>query len=160
MNAPVEGEFRVGVSDFSGIHYLKEVRFNNVSILDAPARMSTSGNLDILLSSNSGQVIGRVLDEQSKPVAGAVVVAIPNTSRERPDRFKRFGSETGSTGRFVISGLAPGDYKLFAWEDIEANSFYDPEVLKKYEQRGTPLRIVEGSRETLDIKVIPAEAAQ
>lgn len=157
MNTPPEGDFRVS-SELPG-RYLKDVRFNNASVIDAPLRMPTAGNLEIVVSSSSGLITGRVLDEQSKPFAGAIVVAVPNTSRDRPELFKRFGITTGITGYFVMTGLTPGDYKVFAWEGLEANSFYDPEVLKKYEQRGTPVRIVEGSRENLDIKVIPAEAA-
>jgi hypothetical protein len=151
MNAPVDGEFRVLVR---GLSYLKDVRFNNVSILDAPARLSSAGTLDILASVNTGTIDGRVLNEQSQRVMGAVVVAIPNTGRERTESYRPF---PGSSGNFVFLGLAPGDYKLFAWQGLEPNSFYDPEVLKKYEQQGTPLHVTEGSHITLDVKVIPAE---
>jgi hypothetical protein len=154
MNAPLDGEFQIRVSGFD---YIKDVRFNNVSIFDAPVRMSTSGTLDILASTNTGMINGTVLNEQLQPVSGAVVVAIPNKLRERTELFKRFGIETGSTGYFVVGGLVPGDYKLFAWQGLEPNSFYDPDVLKKYEEQGTPFRVAEGARVTLGVRVIPAE---
>jgi Carboxypeptidase regulatory-like domain len=153
MNAAQEGEFRVVMPNLPVGFYLKEARLNDVSILDTPSRFSASGNLEILLSANTGQVSGRVLNAQSKPVAGIVVVLIPNLPRERPELYKR--ATTDLEGRFTVSSVAPGAYKAFAWERIEANSYFDPDILMKYEQLGTPVQVMESSRETIDVRLIP-----
>ena len=61
------------------------------------------------------------------------------------------------SGRFTLKGIAPGDYKLFAWEQIEAGAYQDPDFLKPFENRGESINIREGSRETRQLKAIPAE---
>ena len=43
---------------------------------------------------------------------------------------------SNAVGRFSISGLAPGEYKLFAWERSPETAYMDSAFLAKYEERG------------------------
>ena len=43
---------------------------------------------------------------------------------------------TDQNGRFTFRGVSPGNYKIFAWEGLETNAYFDPEVLRQYEQQG------------------------
>ena len=153
VNAPVDGEFRATVSNLPAGFFVKKALFNNLNVLDNPASISTAGTLEILISANTGQISGRVLNQQSKSAASIGVVLIPNQSRDRPELYKR--TTVDSEGRFTISGIAPGEYRVFAWERIETNSYYDPEVMRRYEQQGTPVQLGEGSRENIEVKLIP-----
>jgi hypothetical protein len=63
------------------------------------------------------------------------------------------------TGRFNFPNVGPGNYKLFAWETIDG-LWFDPEWLKDFEQKGIAVRIVEGSRETVELTSIPNWGAQ
>ena len=36
-------------------------------------------------------------------------------------------------GMLSLRGLKPGDYKLYAWEDVEQGAPFDPDFLKQYE---------------------------
>jgi hypothetical protein len=49
---------------------------------------------------------------------------IPDRNRDRRDVYKIVVSD--QNGHFNMLGVAPGDYKLFAWEDIEPFSYNDP----------------------------------
>jgi hypothetical protein len=51
--------------------------------------------------------------------------------------------------------IAPGDYKLFAWEDLEPGEYNDPDFIRKYEALATPVRVSESSNLTVEVKVIP-----
>ena len=53
------------------------------------------------------------------------------------------------------TGIAPGEYKLFAWELLAPYSYFDPDVLREYETKGTPIVISEASREAVELRVIP-----
>lgn len=55
-----------------------------------------------------------------------------------------------------MRGITPGGYRAYAWEAIEANAWYDREVLAQYEAQGKPIRILESSKEPADLKLIPA----
>jgi hypothetical protein len=107
------------------------------------------------LSPNGGQIDGTVLNTQQQPAGGATVVLVPGTGlREQTRLFKDVA--TDQTGHFSVKGIAPGDYKLFAWEDIEPGAYQDPEFLKPFESLGETFSIREGSRETTQLKLIPA----
>jgi hypothetical protein len=56
--------------------------------------------------------------------------------------------------------LPPGDYRLFAWEAIESNSWFDPDVVRPFESKGTAVHVDESGKANLDLKVIPAAVPQ
>ena len=43
---------------------------------------------------------------------------------------------TDQEGRFTLRGITPGDYRIFAWEDIEPFAYFDAAVVKQYEAAG------------------------
>jgi hypothetical protein len=45
---------------------------------------------------------------------------------------------------------------LFAWEAIEIYSYFDRDVLSKYESQGKQVKITEGTKEMVEMKIIPA----
>jgi protocatechuate 3,4-dioxygenase beta subunit len=111
--------------------------------------------LEILIGANAGQVSGAVLDEKSQPAAGAMVVLVPQ-ERDRREVFQLYKTAaTDQYGRFTIRSVEPGEYKVFAWEDIEVGAYMDPDFIKPVESRGEPVSIKENSREDLKLKVIP-----
>jgi hypothetical protein len=93
-----------------------------------------------------------------QPLAGAQVALIPDKPRYRTELFKT--TMTTPDGRFTFAGIAPGDYKLFAWDGLERMAFFDPEILAQFEERGMPLRFLEASEQTVELKAIPAGNVQ
>ena len=87
-------------------------------------------------------------------MAGAQAVLIPERQRDRRDLFRP--STADQNGHFMMRSIAPGDYKLFAWEDLEPGAYYDPDFTRKYEERATPVKISESTRLSLEVKVLPA----
>jgi protocatechuate 3,4-dioxygenase beta subunit len=125
---------------------------------------SGPATLDLLVSYKGGTVEGMVVEKEKDvdtdhvnndhPVANAAVVAVPEEKyRKLPDRFV-----TGSTdqhGSFTIRGLAPGSYRLYAWQDVEEGVWRDPDFLKSQEANGTALKVEEGSRQQVELKLSP-----
>ena len=85
---------------------------------------------------------------------GSQVVLIPDQRTDRSELYKV--ATTDQNGRFTFRGLAPGGYRLYAWESIEANAWYDGDVLSQYQALGRPVRIQESAKEAVDLKIIPA----
>lgn len=71
----------------------------------------------------------------------------------RTDLYRSLTSD--AAGRYRFDGITPGKYLLFSWEDVEADIWFNPQFIGAIEDRGKPVTIVEGSRETLDAAVIP-----
>ena len=85
------------------------------------------------------------------------MVLVPDPKRrDRPELFQRTSSDT--SGHFSLKGISPGEYKLFAWEDVESDAYQDPEFLQPFENQGESVTIREGSHEDRRLKLIPAES--
>ena len=83
-------------------------------------------------------------------------MAIVPDPPHRGERRLFKSTTTDQNGHFTLQGLAPGDYKVFAWEKIEAGAYTSPEFLQPYENQGESVHLTEGSRNTAQVDLIPA----
>lgn len=121
--------------------------------LDAGFTASGPIELDLVVGLKGGSLEGRVLDHD-QPAANGTVVVVPEEKYRKI--FSRFGIATSDqNGHFSIRGMAPGNYTVFAWQDIEPELCYDPDFLKSQEPYATPLKVEEGSRQKLELKLSP-----
>ena len=112
--------------------------------------------IDMVVSANGGIVDGVVVDHKGEPLANAIIVAVPETRlRSRTDRFRK--TVTDQSGRFSLRGIRTGAYTILAWENIDGEAYYNPDVLKAYEGQGSSLRVDEGDHKSLQVEAIPAE---
>jgi protocatechuate 3,4-dioxygenase beta subunit len=121
---------------------VRSIQAQGRNILDEGLTVSNSGQveMEIVLAHDAGQLEGVALGADDKPVAGATVILAPEPNlRSRFDLFEQV--ETDQYGRFTIDSIAPGDYKLFAWDDVEPGIWADPAFLKKYESQGEAVTI-------------------
>lgn len=160
VDGVVPGEYVVSLSPLLPDFYLKEARFEQIDVLNQPMQFagSSSGILDVVLSSRPGQIDGRAVDDKQQPVAGTLAVLIPDWPRNRLDLYKT--ATTDQNGAFTFRGVPPGDYKVFSWEALESYAFYDPAVLQQFEPKGKPVRVSESSKESVEVRIIPAESPQ
>jgi hypothetical protein len=151
------GEYRVSVAALPPGYYVKDARLDQTDALDQPLRFSgiVSGPLDVIVSANGGQIDGTVVNDKQKAVPGIQAVLIPARGINRIDLYKT--SVTDDNGRFTMRGIAPGDYKIYAWEAIEQNSWFDSDLLQQYEQKGKFLHMTEGAKEIVEVKIIPLD---
>jgi hypothetical protein len=117
-------------------------------------RLSSSGSnvLDVVLTTQVGAVSGVAIGRAGDPAVNSTVVLIPATARKRSSLYQAV--VTGNDGRFAFQGLAPGDYKLFAWDDIENGAWQNAEFLAPYESRGRLVSISENSKDEVQLNVI------
>jgi Carboxypeptidase regulatory-like domain len=112
--------------------------------------------MDLVASSRSATVTGLARNHDGKPVANATIVAVPGQRyRKRSDRYVTATSD--QTGHFTLRGVRPADYTLFSWETLDGEQYFDPDFLKRSEGRGTPMKLAESERKSLELEVIPTE---
>src|SRR5207237_990729 len=101
-----------------------------------------------------GSLEGVAVNAKGEPVTGATVVLVPAVDRRvNPAAFRTTTSD--QQGNFVIRAILVGDYKAFAWEDVEPGAYMDPDYLKDFETRGEAVRVQKGSQNAVAVKVIP-----
>jgi protocatechuate 3,4-dioxygenase beta subunit len=137
---------------YRGDLVVRSIRAAGRNVLDEGLTISEPGKvaLEIVLAHEGGQLDGVVLGADDKPVAGAVIVLAPDARRRsRTDLFQQ--TETDQYGRFSMDGITPGDYKLFAWDDVEPGIWWDPDFLKKFEAHAESVTIAAKAKATAKV---------
>ena len=118
----------------------------------------TGGSLEVVVSANGGQVDGNV-QESNAPAPRAIVTLVSLDPRRAKDLFK--STVADAAGHFTVTGLAPGSYKAYAWDDVEINAVrYDPDFVKPYETQGETIRVDENGHASATLKLIAKPADQ
>jgi hypothetical protein len=153
------GTYRLLVAGLPRNMYVKTARFAGVDVYNNGLRIEGDprGQLDIILGSTPGSLDAVVLDEKQMPESGVTVALVPDPSQvKRIDMYRN--STTDASGKVHWDGVIPGDYKIYAWEDIETGAWADPEFMRNFDGRGTSVHIDERGRATVNVKVIPYKA--
>ena len=148
------GEYRLTISGIPPNTYVKEAGLGRLDLLQRfTIREEASDAAEIVISTRSGELSGIVTGRDGMAVPGAFVVLVPELSRDQHLLFKTAMSD--QNGAYLLRGLAPGDYRLFVWEEIEPFSYYDPSVLRQYDKFGAPVHIMESITATATTEIIP-----
>jgi hypothetical protein len=155
IESVLPGDYRIQTQGGPSNSYIKSVHLGRTDVLNG---LTLSGpvpeSLEVVLSTTPGEINGTVVDSERNPAAGVEVVLIPNRERSRTDLYRTATSD--QTGRFILRTIIPGEYKVFAWEDLEPFAYNDPDFLSKYEERGAPVTVSESAKSTIETKIIPA----
>ena len=132
--------------------YVKSVRWNQNDVTGKDLDLTPGGgNLEILLSPNAATVSGVVHNDDGKPATGVQVQIFLG------DEFIRSDS-ADQNGAFRFTSLRPGDYRVFAFEDIESGLSSEPGFRKAFVSSSAAVKLEENDRESIELKVISKEA--
>jgi hypothetical protein len=149
------GRFRVEVH-LPADAYVKSMRMGDIDVLEDGLQLDRQPEnpLEIVIGANAGRIEGSVVNSRQEALPNRTVALIPDAPhRRRADLYKNVA--TDAAGRYQIHDIPPGDYELFAWENIEPGAWQDPEYLQAFQGRGRTVHISEGSHETQQLTVIP-----
>ena len=132
--------------------YVKAIHLGDRALSSPAFDAGKSGaELAITLDTDGGTLAGTVVDAQGTAVADAVVAAAPaGAIRDWSDLVR--SATSGADGMFELRDLAPGDYQVFAWVDVEPGAALDPDFRKSFEKQAKPIRIAPGQREKIQIQ--------
>jgi hypothetical protein len=135
--------------------YIADVQVGETSVYDNGFDVGNiSGTIEMKVLTNGGRIQGSVLDAAKKPVGYAVVALVPEQSRrQNTSLYKVLISDL--QGSFTITGIAPGEYKLFAWEAVSRDAPLNPEFIAKFESLGQRVTIAAAESSKVDLNLIP-----
>ncbi len=133
--------------------YVKSIRFGNVDVLNNGLHIDrqTTTPLEIVLGNKPGTIDGAVRSNNRPSAGDLTVVLVPNV-RRRYELFKT--TTTDSSGRFHFDHVPPGNYTVFAWAEVETDSWFDPEFMRSYEDRGMAVQVGEDAKEQVQVTAI------
>jgi hypothetical protein len=144
--------------------YVADIRQAGKSVFDTGITVGGEQPelLEIAVRREGLSLAGTVLDPPLlNPVARATVVLVPAVNSRRKN-FALYRTTTSlRDGTFSLHGIAPGEYKVFAWETVPAGAWENEDFLRRFEDRGTTVRLEANAllgpvaAEPVRIKVIP-----
>jgi len=138
--------------------YLKSMRAGNSDVMVSGLDLSNgAASVDILMGTNPPQVSGSVLNSATQqPAAGVTVVLMPREKERQGESYFYSTVSTDQQGNFTFSRVTPGEYQVYAWEDVQYGQWFDPEFMKAYEGKGESLSAREGNPVNVKLTMIPA----
>jgi len=130
--------------------YIKTARAGDTDVLADGLTVTGPGTIgiDVAMAADGGAAQGIVRNKDQQPVAGATILLAPD-KRSRVDLYRSITSD--QNGHYEFAAIAPGNYTLFAWEDVEPDAWNDPDFLKDYEKQGEKKALDPGARATVDL---------
>ena len=150
-------KYRVYVNPLQSDAYVKQISVGNEEAVDERVDFSAGADgkqITVVVSANGGHIEGNAQDDKQQPAPHATVVLVP----DRTDATQRY--KTGSTdqnGHYVLRGIAPGKYKLYALDHIDPGAYADPAYMETFQGKATSLEITEGAKVTQDLALIVNE---
>jgi len=147
--------YKVNITGVTG-GYVISGKYGNADVVNELMQVDpgqTGSSLSVLLGFQPGTLAGAVTDGKDQPFQAATSVLIPN-ARNRTDLYKSATSD--QNGKFNLSNIAPGEYKLFVWESIPAGAYFDAAYLRPFEDKGKPVTIGKSAAAMVQMSVIPA----
>ena len=157
--------YRIGVFGGGELVYVKsvqagqqEAKNGEVAIVDgAPPALT------VVLSAAGGQLSGQVNapSNSGKPAStqGSTIVLVPSSDKREVQQLYKVAT-TDQNGKYSFKSIAPGEYKLFAWDDVESGAWQDAEFLARFENKGKTIAVKEKDILTADIDLLKAEDTQ
>lgn len=138
--------------------YLKSARYGGQDVTHAPmdTTAGSGGTLELVLSSKAADLAGSVQNEKGESLAGVIVTMWPKTPDGTPTGGARQAS-TDQNGGYKFQGLAPGDYYVAAWEELEPGLATSTDFLVNFSGDASAIKLSEGGHESRDIKPVPSD---
>jgi hypothetical protein len=155
VKAAPDGKFvldGVGVDHYSfyatGLpegYYLKSVRTSGMDVLQHGYEAAGGAAIfDVVLSPNAGAIEGTT-------TAGATIALVPDTR----DRTEHYANTTADQdGHFRFRNVVPGEYRIFAWEDVPQYAWMDPDYMRDLERKGSTVSVAEGAHPSVQVTAI------
>ena len=139
-------------------YYVKSIRFGDREIKDSDIDLSNGADapLKIILASDGGTIDGKVQTANGQPSAGTeVTVARSDEYAGRADLLKR--ATTDAAGNFHIKDVAPGDYRVYAWEIDLDQSPRSAEFRNLFDGKSAAVTVGPNSKTSVQVNVIMAD---
>jgi Carboxypeptidase regulatory-like domain len=104
--------------------------------------------IEVVWGLATGVITGTVTNSRLEPASDVTVVALS------PTRGSKYAT-SGPDGRFRITALPPGDFRVFAWEAITLYSWQNPDVMQRDWSKGVDVHLDDGSTATVNVTSIP-----
>lgn len=164
MNLPRAEPLRFEVASIPEGLYVKRIVVGAVDVLRNPAYSlaGDGGRMSVELAGDGANLSGMVRDSRGVGIANARVSLMPTSSfateEDAAGLIWRRTATTADDGSFAISAIAPGRYRLYAFEALDADPSFDVAFLSNFGQRWKDVELK--PRENATVEVAPISSSE
>lgn len=140
---------------------LKAVHLGGADITDTGFEVRGSqavSGLEVILTNQSTEISGTVTDARGRPVTDYVVLVFAEDEARWTHPTLRYTmvGRPDQDGRYAVQNLPPGEYLAVALDYLEEGASSDPALLQSLRSRATPVRLADGERKVLALRLLDA----
>jgi hypothetical protein len=138
--------------------YVKAARYagQDVTRKAIDLTQGVSGNLEVVLSTKAADLSGAVINDKGEPMVAVSVSLWPKTANPGSPDGGAKTTITDQNGRFRFPSLAPDNYYVAAWEEIEPGLATYSEFLARFNGEASSITLAEGAHASQNPKLIPS----
>jgi len=143
------GVWDIGIQPLPPGGYLKAMTLGDLDVLNEEMALTESPGAPLKIFVRTDGAALAVEVEDAKP---AIVLIAPEGRLRDIESHRRF-LYTDADGKIPVRGLPPGDYRVWAFEELDAQQL-SPEFLDRHMKLGTTVKLAAGQSAELKIKRI------
>jgi len=146
------GRYKVEVipNNLYSAWYVESVLYSGIDLLQQELTVTPgeSSTMEIVLRDDGAVLTGTVQSGENE--GQAAVLVVPNHAPQNPKM-----TVSNDRGAFQIGGLAPGDYKVFAFDRLDGLEYANPEALNEYASKAAQVSLQANEQTTITVGLIP-----
>jgi protocatechuate 3,4-dioxygenase beta subunit len=151
------GKYRLNASGGGTGWFLEASTIDGQNTLDFPAEVKPGQSVTgavVSFTDRQAELSGTITNERGQPAPDYTVVVYPADARYWVSNSMRIRTTRPATdGRFVFTGLPPGEYRLAPILDAEPGSWYDPAFLQQLDAGAVGVQIGDGEKKVQTLHV-------
>jgi hypothetical protein len=160
------GRYTAEISPYGG-WYVESAQCGNANLLTDDLIVTPGGacSMELTLRNDPGTLTLELKypDEAAATAGSGTALLVPThggTPRVVPYYVSTTKSSQGSsaTGTSSSSSVAPGEYTVYAFDDINAVEYLNPEAMRPYASQGVPVTISAGETAKVKVQIIQTGA--
>lgn len=108
--------------------------------------------IEVVISSQGASVQGKVHVSTDNPALVEAATVLLLLDAEKQPRVAA-SAITGPDGSYTLSRIPPGKYRLLALEDIETNSWENPEITRRFDGKGLSIDLIPSQKASQDLLI-------
>jgi hypothetical protein len=109
----------------------------------------------VALTDRLTEVSGSLVNAAGRPASEYTVIVFPaDQALWLPQSRRIVATRPASDGRFRVSNLPPGDYRIAAVTDVEQGEWFAPSFLAEIVGASRPFTLAEGEQRVEDLKIV------
>jgi hypothetical protein len=130
-----EADYRVRVTGLPPAFYISDVRQESVRVTDKAPPL-----VEVVMASDGGSIQGTVATDDGRVVASADITVVALGSSGQKNLIHKTAT-ANAEGKFTIEGIRPGEYIVFASQNLSPRWFQNQEFMQRSQASGKSINV-------------------